>query len=277
MLPWCSWSWRIPSSGTHVSTLLWEHKMFLMYLIHHVGSKTYLRPSNSTCMLSSRECCRLAKGKPWWDHMMQHLMPKRSSRSCVKIPSDLPVPQMILQDSCPTSLLWGLELVIGMELLIASFFTGKSRFDSMNCLLTRLPTSVLSRRYICFRMWSIPCKSCGKSRIKPTSFRHSMARPWKMSPIATSCLSCASSYDAQFAPKENSNCTTAKAPRRNVYMHDLADYGDDDINDIYNLDSDVVDLQANVHKEHSKAPALVKNGTLPRLCLTSQQLYHLGC
>jgi len=68
-------------------------------------------------------------------------------------------------------------MVIGMELLIASFLIGKSRFDStMNGLLTRLPTSVLSKRCTCFRMWSIHGKSCGKSGIKLTSFRHTMAR-----------------------------------------------------------------------------------------------------
>jgi len=65
-------------------------------------------------------------------------------------------------------------------------------------------------------------------------------------------LSATSSYNAQFAPKGRSDCTTAKAPRRNVYVHDLADYRDDDINGIYNLNSDVIDLQANVHKHHSK-------------------------
>jgi len=55
-------------------------------------------------------------------------------------------------------------------------------------------------------------------------------------------LSAASSYDAQFAPKRRADCTTAKAPRRNVYAHDFADFGDDEINDTYNLDSDIVDL-----------------------------------
>ncbi len=64
-------------------------------------------------------------------------------------------------------------------------------------------------------------------------------------------------------------------PGRNVYAHDLADYGDDDPNYIYNLDSDVVDLKANVHKQCPKAPAFAGNGTLPRPCLTSQQWHSL--
>ncbi len=54
-------------------------------------------------------------------------------------------------------------------------------------------------------------------------------------------------------------------------MHNLADYGDGESNDIYNLDSNVVDLQANVHKQHSKAPVFAGNGTSPRPHLMSQQ------
>ncbi len=99
-------------------------------------------------------------------------------------------------------------------------------------------------------------------------------------------LSAASSYDAQFAPKGRADCTTAKAPRRNVYAHDLADYGDDDINDTYNLDSDIVDLLANVHKHHPKDPTFNRNGishtstcnrngTFPKPHLTSQQWHSL--
>jgi len=34
----------------------------------------------------------------------------------------------------------------------------------------------------------------------------------------------------------------------------MADYEDDDLSDTYNLDSDIVDLQANVHKQHPKNP-----------------------
>jgi len=33
-----------------------------------------------------------------------------------------------------------------------------------------------------------------------------------------------------------------------VYAHDMADYGDDEINDNYNLETDVVELLANVYK-----------------------------
>jgi len=59
------------------------------------------------------------------------------------------------------------------------------------------------------------------------------------------------------------------------HLCDLTNYGDDDSNDIYNLDSNVIDLQANVHKQHSKAPAFARNGTSPRPCLTSQQWHSL--
>jgi len=88
-------------------------------------------------------------------------------------------------------------------------------------------------------------------------------------------LSAASNYDSQYAPKAKSACTTVKPPRRSIYAHDLAGYGDDDPSDLYNLDSDAVDLQAIVHKQHSKAPAFAGNGTSPRLCLTSQQWHSL--
>ena len=65
-------------------------------------------------------------------------------------------------------------------------------------------------------------------------------------------VSAASNYDAKYAPK--GRIGTAKAPKENVYVHDLADYEDDEFYDAYNLDSDVVDLQANVHKQNAKDP-----------------------
>jgi len=88
-------------------------------------------------------------------------------------------------------------------------------------------------------------------------------------------LSAASNSDTQHAPKGRVNHTAVKTPRRNIYAHDLADYGDDESNDIYNLDSNVVDLQANVHKQHSKAPTFAGNGTSLRPCLMSQQCHSL--
>ena len=62
-------------------------------------------------------------------------------------------------------------------------------------------------------------------------------------------LSAASNYDAKYAPKGRAG--TAK---RNVYVHDLANFKDDDFHEAYNLDSDIVDLQANVHKQQPKRP-----------------------
>jgi len=88
-------------------------------------------------------------------------------------------------------------------------------------------------------------------------------------------LSATSNADARHAPKPRVNCTAAKAPRRNVYAHDLADYGDDESKDIYNLDSNVVDLQANIHKQQSKMPIFAGNRTSPRPCLMSQQWHNL--
>jgi len=88
-------------------------------------------------------------------------------------------------------------------------------------------------------------------------------------------LSAASNYDAQYAPKGRVDCTAAKAPRRNVYAHDLTNYGDDEPNDLYNLDSDVVDLHSNIHKQHPKVSELAGNGTSSRLHLMSQQWHSL--
>jgi len=72
-------------------------------------------------------------------------------------------------------------------------------------------------------------------------------------------LSAASNYDAKYAPKGRAG--TAK---RNVYAHDITDYEEDDFNDAYNLDSAIVDLQANVHKQSSKDPIFARNRTLPK-------------
>jgi len=55
-------------------------------------------------------------------------------------------------------------------------------------------------------------------------------------------LSAASNYDAKYAPK--GRVDTIKAPMRNVYVHDLANYEDDEFYDVYNLDSDIVDCSS---------------------------------
>jgi len=126
----CSWHWRIPSSGTHSTTLIGTLAQTWAQEVSEVlnpsfkpatGEKDLVEPSRSTCMLSLRGCCRQTKGKPcWWGPMKQMLMPKRSLLNCLRMPSDLPTLLLALQDSYPTSLLWGSEMVIGMVLLIAS-------------------------------------------------------------------------------------------------------------------------------------------------------------
>ena len=97
-------------------------------------------------------------------------------------------------------------------------------------------------------------------------------------------LSAASNHDAKYAPKGRTG--TAK---RNVYAHDIADYEDDEFHDAYNLDSDIVDLQANVHKQNTKDPIFARNrtfqkscsstfstnGSFPKACLSSQQWHSL--
>jgi len=74
-------------------------------------------------------------------------------------------------------------------------------------------------------------------------------------------LLAASNYDAKHAPKGRAG--TAK---RNVYVHDLADSEDDDFYDAYNLNCDIVDLQANAHKQQPKDPRFARTGTLQSLC-----------
>jgi len=154
-----------------------------------------------------------------------------------------------------------LEMGIGMGPPIASFSTGKSRFYYMNHSLTRQPTSVLNKRCICFRNQSTPCKYCGKSRSKLTSF----GIPWQTMKYGSYCnllVSAASSYHTQFASKGRPDHTSAKAPRRDVYAHDLADYWDDDINGTYNL---ISDIQANIDKQHPKTSTCWE-WTFPKLC-----------
>jgi len=82
-------------------------------------------------------------------------------------------------------------------------------------------------------------------------------------------LSAASNYDAQYAPKGRVGHTTAKATKRNVYAHDMADYEDDEFSDAYNLDSDIVDLNANVHKQHPKDPTFNGNGMFSKSCTST--------
>jgi len=82
-------------------------------------------------------------------------------------------------------------------------------------------------------------------------------------------LSAASNYDAQYAHKGRTDRSAGKPARRSVYAHDLADFEEEDLSDTYNLDSDVIFLQANLHKQNTKASA----GKAPRL--TSQQWHSL--
>ena len=51
--------------------------------------------------------------------------------------------------------------------------------------------------------------------------------------------------------------------------HIITDYEDDDVSDTYNLDSDIVDLQANVHKQHPKEPIFNRNGMLSKSCTST--------
>ncbi len=101
--------------------------------------------------------------------------------------------------------------------------------------------------------------------------------------------SAALNYDAKYAPKRRVGNTAAKASKRNVNAHDFVDYEEDEFYDAYNLYSNIVDLQANVHKQNPKDPTFNKNGTFtkshtstfnrngtfPKPCLSSQQWHSL--
>jgi len=60
-------------------------------------------------------------------------------------------------------------------------------------------------------------------------------------------LSAASNLDAKHAPKGRMGVA-----KRNVYTHELSDFDEEEFHDAYNLDSDITDLQANVHKMQPK-------------------------
>ncbi len=60
-------------------------------------------------------------------------------------------------------------------------------------------------------------------------------------------LSAASNLDAKHALKGRMGST-----KKNVYVHDLGNYGDEKFHDAYNLDCDIGGLQANVHKQQPK-------------------------
>jgi len=119
----CSVFWRIPNSGTHGIAPLWLAQAWAHAISEvlnplfkpPIREKTFLKPSKSIYMLSSKEYCRQTKGKPWWDHMKPQLMSKISIMSYANMLSDLLVLPLILHGSFPISLLWGLEMVIGMD------------------------------------------------------------------------------------------------------------------------------------------------------------------
>ena len=97
-------------------------------------------------------------------------------------------------------------------------------------------------------------------------------------------LSAALNHDAKHAPKGRSS--TAK---RNVYVHDLGDSEDNIFHNAYNLDSNIGNLQANIHKQQPKDsrfaqsrasqntcnPTFSARGNSPKPCLSIQQWHSL--
>jgi len=66
-------------------------------------------------------------------------------------------------------------------------------------------------------------------------------------PYCNLLLSAASNLDTKHAPKGRMG-----AAKRNVYTHELGDFDEDEFHDAYNLDSDIGNLQANVHRQQPK-------------------------
>ncbi len=62
-------------------------------------------------------------------------------------------------------------------------------------------------------------------------------------------LSAVSNLDAKHAPKGRTSVA-----KRSVNAHNLGNFKDDEFHDAYSLDSDIVDLQANVHRQQPKDP-----------------------
>jgi len=102
--------------------------------------------------------------------------------------------------------------------------------------------------------------------------------------VVRGILSAASNLNAKHAPK--GRLCTAK---RNVYVHDLGDFEDDVFHDAYNLDSNIGNLQANVHKQQPKDsrfaqsrasqnmrnPTFSARGNPLKPCLSIQQRHSL--
>ncbi len=103
-------------------------------------------------------------------------------------------------------------------------------------------------------------------------------------PYCKLLLSAASNLDAKHAPKGK-----MRTPKRNVYNHDLGVFQEDEFHDAYNLDCDIGDLQANIHKQQPKEQRFdrggmsrnVRNTPLPttgtpfKPCLSIQQWHSL--
>ncbi len=73
-------------------------------------------------------------------------------------------------------------------------------------------------------------------------------------------LSATLNLDAKHAPKGRSSAT-----KRKVYAHDLGDFEDNEFHDAYNLDSDIGDLQANVHRQQPKDSRFAQSRTSQNL------------
>jgi len=74
-------------------------------------------------------------------------------------------------------------------------------------------------------------------------------------------LLAATNLDAKHAPKGRMG-----SAKRNVYVHDLGNFEEDEFHNAYNLDCDIGNLQANVHKQQPKDPRFGQSGMSRNAC-----------
>jgi len=175
-----------------------------------------LKPSRNTSMPFSKESSRWTKGNLWYGLTKKTRMPRKSSRNCVRMPSGQPGHPSTHPGSYPTSHPSGLVMVSGTGLPMDSFCTDRNRSDCTSHWWMHQPTSTMVRRFICSRMQYTHCKISGKSRIKLTSCKLTMAAQC----LTMHSVSCCSQPDLTTMPsiyQKGSPSSPARGPPSKRY------------------------------------------------------------
>jgi len=134
-----------------------------------------LKLSRTTSMPLLRGFSRQIRGNLWFGPMKKTQMPSKSSRNCAKMPSDQPSHPSTHPGSYHTSHPSGLVMVSGTGLPMGSFCTGRNKSGCTNHWWMHQPTSTMARRCTCSRTRYTHCKISGRSRIKLTNGKLTMA------------------------------------------------------------------------------------------------------